>query len=668
MSLKPVAQGYFKLIILVLIGLGMSSVWLRQLNYGVGLNPDAVHLISIVDNLTNGRGLIAWDWRGFNPVFPFTVSFIVSSLAIFNVFSASAYLNIIAFGLSILVSVIWLSDKITSRTFIIFGGAACAFSPLLGNVHATAMTEPMFILFVVISLFTLDKFLDSTRAHWLILSAVSAALSVLTRHMGISLVISALILLAIRNQRLLLKLKYVVIYLTLTIPVIGVYVLRNFLRYERLTERQWASGFSHSYSIDTLISELMGWTFTNIVFDYMETVAKNFDIGSTSIGIVGVLIILIAFLGCGVAHFRRRDRFLSKLEKLATPIVFTLVYSSILYFSLRISDIGSIVPRYLSPIYIPIIVMIMVISNRAYRKISSKYILPFIGVMGVWLAVPAVANYNTIKQWLDYGYDRNYYSSKDWIDSETISYLRANPVIGQIHSNEIRAVYAHMRIPNDAEAYFTVLPTYLPEGPLHWGWSRANNIDLHIIWFYGWKAYQAIPLQYDFESLILSQNLQVLVGNPITPGTLAVEPRGVKITAVLEDGIILKDSQDLLSFEVLRAAILKDAQLVTVNPVVDIYLDDKRLIYMSTLCDSTDIESPFFLHIHPVNHADRRNRDLDFNNYDFSFSREGFFWGEGCTVIRNLPDYGIRVIRTGQFTTNEGELWIEEFRPGGVLN
>lgn len=645
MSLKPVAQGYFKLIILVLIGLGISSVWLRQLNYGVGLNPDAVHLISIVDNLTNGRGLIAWDWRGFNPVFPFTVSFIVSSLAIFDVFSASAYLNIIAFGLSILVLIIWLSDKITSRIFIIFGGAACAFSPLLGNVHATAITEPIFILFVAISLFTLDKFLDSTRAYWLILSAVSAALSVLTRHMGISLVISALILLAIRNQRLLLKLKYVIIYLSLTIPVIGVYVLRNFLRYERLTERQWASGFSHSRSIDTLISELMGWTFTNIGFDYLEAVAKDFDIGSTSIGIVGVLIVLIAFLGCGVAHFRRGDRFLSKLERLATPIVFTLVYSFLLYFSLRISDIGSIIPRYLSPIYIPVIVIIMVILNRAYGKISSRYVLPFIGVMGVWLTVPAVANYNAIQEWLDHRYDdRYYYSTKEWIDSETISYLRANPVIGQIHSNEIRAVYAHMRIPNDTEAYFNVLPTDLRERPIHWEWSRYNDINLHIIWFYGWKTYRAVPLHYDFESLILSQNLQ--------------------ITAVLEDGIILKDSQDIpLSFEVLKAAILKDAQLVIVNPVVDIYLDDERLIYMSTSCDSTDIENPFFLHIYPVNHTDRRNRDLDFNNYDFTFDREGFFWGEGCTVIRNLPDYEIRVIRTGQFTANEGELWMEEFQP-----
>ena len=52
---------------------------------------------------------------------------------------------------------------------------------------------------------------------------------------------------------------------------------------------------------------------------------------------------------------------------------------------------------------------------------------------------------------------------------------------------------------------------------------------------------------------------------------------------------------------------------------------------------------------------------MDFNNYDFSFSLEGFFWGERCAVIHNLPDYDIKAIRTGQYT-NEGELWGEEFQ------
>lgn len=645
----------------------MFLVWLRQLNYGVGLHPDPVHLISIIDNLTRGEGLVAWDARGFNPVFPFTVSVVISSIDIVDVFSASAYINIIAFGLSILVSIIWMSDKIISPIFTLFGGVACAFSPLLGRMHASAHTEPLFILLVVVSLFLLDRFLDRDKEQWILLAAVFATLSILTRHMGIALVISTLILLSIRNRLPSQKLKCAVGYLAITIPIIGLYILRTFLQYGRLTERQWASGFSHSSSIDMFTSELLSWAFTDIGFDYLDTVAKDLNISSIPVRI-GMLVILIAFFGYGLIHFKH-GKLLLRFGELATPIVFVIIYIVVLYFSLLISDIGSIQPRYLSPVYIPVIVIVAVTLDRVTNQISSKSSLTvFICLMGLFLALFAASNYTDIKRWLDYGYDRNYYSSKTWRESETISYLRSNPVVGQISSNEIRAVYAHMRTPDDAEVYFDVLPTYLPERPLHWDWSRANNVDLYVIWFYGWKAYQAVPLRYDFSSLIASQNLQIEA--VLEDGIILKDNQGMwdglnlSERRVLEDGTIPKDSQNYtLSFEVLKAAILKDAQLVITNPVVDIYLDDKRLIYMSTLCDNTNIDSPFFLHIYPGNRADRRNSDLDFNNYDFSFSLEGLFWGEGCAVIRNLPGYNIQTIRTGQFTTSEGELWVEEFQP-----
>lgn len=651
MSLKPVSRGYYIIIILLLSGLGMFSVWLRQLNYGVGLSPDPVHLISIVDSLTKGGGLVAWDGRGFNPVFPFTLS-VVSSLGILDVFSASTFLNVIIFGLSISISIVWVSDKIRSRIFILYMGVACAFSPLLGNEHATVLTEPLFNLFVVTSLFTLDKFLNSDEKRWLILSAVFAALSILTRHMGISLIFATLILLALRDKRSLQRIKYAVIYLVITVPVIGVYILRNFLRYGQLAERQWQTGFNHSYSIDMLTSELMNWTFTNIGFEYLEMIFENFDISSTLIG--ASMLIMVAFFGYILVHFQREKR-LSKFKGLATPIVFILVYVFLLYFSLRFSNIGSIGPRYLSPIYIPMIVIFAVTLDRILGRISSNYILPFIGLVALWLTLLAVANYSDIKRWLDYGYDRNYYSSSDWRNSETINYLKSNPIVGQIHSNEIRAVYAHMRLPNEAEAYFTVLPSNLPEKVLRWEWSRANNIDMYIVWFYGRKAYEAVPLNYDFMSLGSSQNLQIV--------------------AVLEDGIILKNSQkSLLYFKDLRTAILEDieanilndTQFITANPVVDIYLSSERLVYISTLCNNRDIESPFFLHIYPVNRADilesHGNDNPGFNNYDFSFHRERFLLEESCVVIRNLPDYNIKMIKTGQFSTSGGELWVEELQ------
>lgn len=634
----------------------MFSVWFRQSNYGVGVGPDPVFYISIVDNLTRGESLVSWAGGGSNPVFPFTVSIVVSSLGGLDAFSIGAYLNIIAFGLSILISIVWLSDKSTSPIFIIFGALACVLSPVLGNQHAVAETEPLFVLFVITSLFALDRFLDSNKEHWIILSAVFAALSTLTRHMGVALIISTLILITIRKSSVLAKTKSAVIYLAIVMPIIGVYALRNFLRYGQYTERQSVSGFNLSYSIDTLTSELVGWIFTSIGSDYLETVSRDFGINNilTGASILVILIILTAFFVYRL-HIWQQGEDNRKISyqgsgELTTPIIYILTYMVVLLFILFIGDIGPILPRFLIPIYIPTVVVFTVILDRASRRIFSKvYLSGLYSSIGLWLALLAVANYDDIERWRD-GYEQDY-SSKHWIGSDTITYLKSNPIVGLIYSNETRAVYTHMR-PNDARAYFGELPAYLPDLSIHSDWYRARNIDMHVVWFHGWKAYKGMPLFYDFMTLAEKENLQII--------------------AVLADGIIFKNSQELTASDIdgleatILQSILRDANLITADYALDVYLDGERLIYIGTSCNNTDIEDRFLLHIHPVDRSDvlksRRNNDLDFNTYDFSFHEEGFFFGENCAVIRNLPDYDIKIIRTGQYTTDGVKLWEEEFR------
>lgn len=639
MPLKTVQTRYLISSILLASVLGMFLVWLRQSNFGVGIDADAIVFVDLAENLTKGGGL-----DDFPPWYSFIVS-IVISLGIVDKFPTAAYINIVAFGLSISIFIVWLSTKIRSHFILLYMGIACALLPLLGHEYATAKSESLFTLLVVTSLLTLDMFLDSDKKHWIILAALFAALSFLTRYIGISVIFFILILVVVRTRLSLRGFKYAVIYLAITVPIIGLYFLQNFLRSGRLFARQWGSPLSHSYSIDTLTSELIKLVFSSTGFDYLETISEDLDVNNILIRVV-LLVVSATFLGCIFVRICLRNG-LPKFRVLTTPILFILVYIFVLYFLLTNSKTaGSIVPRYLVPIYMPFLIIFAVILDRIWGVIRHKvYIIAIVSLMSTWLIFTAVASYTNIKEWLDYGYS---YSSKGWADSETLHYLRLNPVVGLIYSNEIRAVRAHSRIPNSDRAYFHQLPPDLPSmlsvGP------EPRNIDIHIIWFHGWKYYKPAPLHYDFMSLAASQDLQII--------------------ATLEDGIILKDGRDTSQYsENLRAVILesiiKEARLVADNPVFNIYLDSKRLVYISTLCNSTDIESLFFLHIYPVSLVDiiesRRVKGLDFNNYDFSFNLEGFFFGESCAVIRNLPDYDIEIIRTGQYNA-EGELWAEEFR------
>ena len=103
------------------------------------------------------------------------------------------------------------------------------------------------------------------------------------------------------------------------------------------------------------------------------------------------------------------------------------------------------------------------------------------------------------------------------------------------------------------------------------------------------------------------------------------------------------------------------------QPVVqsdfDLYLSGNGLAYLKEPCAPADADAPFFLHIFPADPADLPAvwREYGFENLDFHFADHGANIGGNCVASRELPDYPIDRIRTGQFVSGEGALWSAEF-------
>ena len=95
----------------------------------------------------------------------------------------------------------------------------------------------------------------------------------------------------------------------------------------------------------------------------------------------------------------------------------------------------------------------------------------------------------------------------------------------------------------------------------------------------------------------------------------------------------------------------------------DLYLRGNGLAYLKEPCAAGDTDARFFLHIIPTDPADlpADNRELGFANLDFQFAEHGAYAGDKCVVTRELPDYAIERIRTGQFVSGEGRVWSVEF-------
>ena len=103
--------------------------------------------------------------------------------------------------------------------------------------------------------------------------------------------------------------------------------------------------------------------------------------------------------------------------------------------------------------------------------------------------------------------------------------------------------------------------------------------------------------------------------------------------------------------------------------VFDIYLRENTVTYLKSPCSAADAQAQFFLHVIPEDVEDlpAHRRQYGFDNLDFHYGgNAALAFGGRCITERVLPDYPITRIRTGQFTLDDGQLWMAEFPVGAV--
>ena len=91
--------------------------------------------------------------------------------------------------------------------------------------------------------------------------------------------------------------------------------------------------------------------------------------------------------------------------------------------------------------------------------------------------------------------------------------------------------------------------------------------------------------------------------------------------------------------------------------------------YLKSPCGAEDARARFFLHVFPEDAqslpAVRRRHGFD--NLDFDYHALAAPAPAGrCIATRALPGYPIARVRTGQFTPDDGHVWLAEFPVGAV--
>ena len=179
--LAPRRPDRFALLLAAIAALGAGLVLARSAADGVFLRGDSIHYVSMARSLLDGDGLLPW-WGEpaayWAPLFP--AALVIAGFGVFDPLDAAGPLNAAAFGLTILVAGRWMRRRLASRFLAARRRLAIAFSVPVAGAAGFAWSEPLFILFVTLSLSETDAWLETGRR-----SAVGAAAGGGSRRAGL---------------------------------------------------------------------------------------------------------------------------------------------------------------------------------------------------------------------------------------------------------------------------------------------------------------------------------------------------------------------------------------------------------------------------------------------------------------------------------------------------
>ena len=502
--------------------LGALLVLLRGASYGVGLSPDSAYYISVARNLLEGHGFVAGDSAYFIPVTkdlfgetgpvvsePFTLAdapplfpLTLSLVGFFGIdaITAARYVNAIAFGLTVFTTTRWLQRRVRSRFLVVWAGSACTLALPLTFVSSFAWTEPLFILFVVLSLSALDRFMNSGRRSSFIFAAGFTAMACLTRYPGVALIAGGVVmLLSWRTAAILSRIKIAAAYGIVSATPLAAWMSRNFLE-----AGTWSmtghipSGFSLNRSLDTMAEELSEWILGDFSFHLIEIFAqKMLGIAGAPTN-AGTFCLVALGTGCAILLLHRRGCF-PDWRILSVPAGFVVSYAACLSLILPLMD-THLADRYLAPIYVPVLVMATLILDvflvraphvqtlqrtlrlreqpaGAWKWGTTNTHTVCGAILFLWLLAQVSANYIDIREWLENGKG---YSTIGWAESETVNHVRTHLRDGHIYSNNPGALYLLLDIGENANH---ALPLELPADTGAWmERAQADGRRVHVVW------------------------------------------------------------------------------------------------------------------------------------------------------------------------------------------
>lgn len=435
---------FISLLLISLIGLVLV---LQATPEGAGLSDDSIAYIAGARSMVAGNGYRE-AWLASNqPVTHFPPAFpaVLASFGVLGIdpLNAARYVNAFLFFLTagLLGILVWrMTPSLTAG--LVIAGFFVLCSDLL-QVHAVAMSEPLFIFVSLLSFWMFDLYFE--RDHhwlWLIACATLVGIAYLTRYSGIALIATFVVALFILHKSWKQRFTSIGIFIAGTLPWILGWTIRNRLVADSATNRtfSWHPLTSENLNIglqtvaDALIP-IRPWR--------NEILKQPFIIELLIILILGAVLVWLAVRawksfsepqqpskGEGSAlHSREVISFTTGLylfAYLASIIASMLMFDAATKFRLRI----------LAPTFVSLLILLIYAGVSLRNKNRPLVVVLTL----VFLAFSAYKQVNTITEWSKGGLG---YASFKWYDSKAMDFLNELPEAIHIYTDEPAAVYLY---------------------------------------------------------------------------------------------------------------------------------------------------------------------------------------------------------------------------------
>lgn len=405
---------------LILFGFHLAwgcALWWSVADYGLGTSRDSAEYLFTSLSLTRGDGFISFMGQPYTlwpPLYPM----LLSLLQVFGVrdpLTAALVLQAVTF-VWIAVLTAWLFIRIFPGNFIFafLGNVIAASGVSLTWLFQSVGSDYLFIALALNMVYLCDNYITKDRLRALWLMTLVSALAMLQRYIGIALLFTAAwTVFQYSRTTIGERLKRSIL---LGISVIPVGIWTVLLPVEAVLRDNPSSFLENLY---WFTFSILSWFFPETEL-YGHPVRLQFGMWGLWLGIFASSLIVWKIGG------KKRD-----IPSVMFPLfLFGIMYTFILLIVASLSSFNSLDSRFVSPIFIPLVALILTTVKVILSSNLMPAGLPMMAIRLVMYVLPLIllglSGYRSVASMsLHHEYGGGY-TSIDWHDNQAIEYWQSH--------------------------------------------------------------------------------------------------------------------------------------------------------------------------------------------------------------------------------------------------